>query len=276
MPTPGLVSRFVVEGVDAATAQLKSFFQTADNGYKQIKTAGKSLDLGGTAASQQIKNIGLHAIEAQHGMERFREMAHTLHPVLNAVGGGFGRLSEFMGASRAGAVGLAAALGGTLAVELLNIEARAKQTAKALEGVYGSKGAEALKQAQAGASEVGRSTGEFAGQMQALQHLQYLRGPSPEAGGMIFPERSEMTGQPWKPPPGSAVEKLYAQNLSSPEGHRFFAENLDKLLRGTGATPEASKKAIDTLLAEWTKQAEAGKPATLTPEAVKAIYGGLA
>jgi len=263
-----------LEGAERAKAQMEDFGKAAERVAKQVQSSGKGIDLDsiGRAAHEQLEKTGLRYIENQTGLSRLREILHTLHPILDATGAHFGGLTAFMGASRAGAVGLAAALAGTLGVELLNIEAQAKQTALALKGVYGDKGGEALKQAQQGASEVGRSTGEFAGQMQALQHLQYLRGPSPEAGGMIFPERSQETGQTWKPEPGSAVEKLYAQNLSSLEGQRFFTENLDKLIRGTGATPDASKKAIDTLIGEWTKQAEAGKPTTLTPEAVKAIY----
>ena len=268
---PTISTRITLDGAEDVTRQLKEVGQSGERALKQIQGAGSALGDGGKRASEQLKQIGLHAIEGERGTTRVREGLHALRAVLGETGGRFGALAQVTGLTRAGFLALPAAIGAGV-VALANIEAQARRTEEAMKGVYGVKAPEALSQAKQGANDLGRSAGEFAGQMQAIQHLEYLRGPSPETGGMSFPERSEATGKPWKPPEGSAVAKIFAQNLNSPEGQRAFLENFDMLLRGTGATPEASSKAIGSVLDTWTKQAESGKQVTLTPEIVKSIY----
>jgi hypothetical protein len=266
MPTvPEIKARISLDGAARVIADLDKATEAGKRAAKVLNTPG-----GSKIADDQLKAIGLRSLEGETAAKKLHAAFNVLRPALGAAGIGMGRFGAFAAAARLGVEGLSVALAGTLVAALANAGAEAERTRKRIEGVYGPLAPKAIEQAKQGAKETGRGTEEFAGAMEGMAHLSYLRGPQP--GGMIFPERKEGTNEPWTPPPGSAVAKAFAQNISSVEGQKAFLTGFDELLRGTGATPEAAAKARDALTQGWTKQAEAGKPALLTQDMVREIY----
>jgi hypothetical protein len=263
-------TRITLDGVEAIQSKLKALGETGERALKQINAAGGSaLGEGGKRAEEQLKSIGLHALEGEHGFRRVREAMHVLHPVLDAAGGRFAQLSAFMGASRAGAIGLAAALVGSLGVALQKIGVQSEETKKTLEALYWPQRAPEER-----AKALGIPTEDVVGFQSQIEHVRRLSGSA--GGEFTFPESHvtpEGKVEPWKPAPGSEAEKIFSRSLQSPEGQADIADRLNKLLRLSGAPPDAAKKAEQEILAGFAKQAEAqpGVQPRLTAEMIELI-----
>ena len=271
-------TRISLDGVEAIQGKLKALGESGERALKQIKSAGGSaLGDGGKRAEEQLKSIGLHALEGERGFLRVREAMHVLHPVLDSAGGRFAELSALMGASRAGAIGLAAALVGSLGVALQKIGVQSEETKKTLEALYGpQRTPEAQRVADERAKALGIPTEDVVGFQSQIEHIRRLSGAA--GGELSFPEnRVTPEGKvvPWTPPPGSQVEKIFSRSLQSPEGQADIADRLNKLLRLSGAPADVAKKAEEQILAGFAKQVEAqpGAQPRLTAEMIEQIRG---
>src|ERR1700683_3958080 len=263
-------TRISLDGAEEVTRRLKEIGQRGERALKQINDAGGALgNDAGKRASEQLLRIGLHALEGERGFTRVREAMHVLHPVLDAAGGRFAQLSAFMGATRARALGLAAALVGSLGVALQKIGVQSEETKKTLEALYGPHRApEAQKVADERANTLGIPTEDVVGFQGQIEHIRRLSGTA--GGEFTFPESHvtpEGKVEPWKPAPGSEAEKIFSRSLQSPEGQagppppppekkkkKIFArtqkkkkkkadiaDRLNKVLRLSGAPADVAK-----------------------------------
>ena len=124
--------RISLEGADDIKSKLKSLGDAGEKAFKQIKDAGGAVADGGKVASLQLQTMGLHTLESENAVSKFRESLHLLHPVLDEVGVSFGGYRAYAAAASAGLGALGVVAGGALVIALEKLQDAAALTKKQL------------------------------------------------------------------------------------------------------------------------------------------------
>lgn len=159
-----------LEGVEEVKKSLADLGKSGEQFLSQVResTAGaadplKSLSTGLESTAQSTE-------AATGATDRFREGLHLLHPILQAAGVQMSEFTAFSRAAGVGIVGLAAAIGGAVAVALANLEDTAKKTQGTLEDLFGSKalGQQAFDSLRTAANQLGTTVSSVAPGFEAL------------------------------------------------------------------------------------------------------------
>jgi hypothetical protein len=192
---------------------------------------GQAVSKGVNEAIQTKPAVG-KAFGAEEGLEksreaaeRFREVLHTLHPILGAAGLELGNLGAFARVAGAGMGALGVAVVGSVLVGLAKIAEQADRTGARLAALSGSGNtfADLSKQAK----ELGISIGDLAPISEAsLKYTRQLRADQEQTGGISHP-------------PGFA---------GFPEGSEGASASNVQIFRGSQAFPGGipSDKNLDT------------------------------
>jgi hypothetical protein len=197
-------ARVVLDGAAQVKAGLKDIGQTGESAFGKIAAANGAMAQGGAKYNQQLKNLGLHALQAKKGAESFREAIHIAHPVLDAAGLGIGNLGAFARLANVGLVGLTAAIAGAFTLGLARLGDTAKKTGASLDTAFGTVlGPEAHAQIRKQADELGVTSEAIAAAVVPLQEAQRLRG------GVTLPAGRQITA-------AATFEQLNQLNAGAP------------------------------------------------------------
>ncbi len=131
-----------LEGVEQVKAAIAQVVKSGEDGAKAISATGK--ELGGAAAP--IQNFFVQVKKGQDSIKGFgtgligiKDSLRVLKPVVSEFGGALGGLGAFAAASRAGLIGLGAAISGAFIVKLTNMADETEKTKKQLADLLGSR-----------------------------------------------------------------------------------------------------------------------------------------
>lgn len=111
-----------LEGVEEVKKKLGEAAQAGEDFLKQVRDSSTQT---GTPLNQLTQNLDKSggAFERHRvAVERFRDSLHVLRPILSQLGVNLGELGSFSRVAGAGAIGLGAAVAGTLVVALLKLD----------------------------------------------------------------------------------------------------------------------------------------------------------
>ncbi len=218
----------------AATASnsLKSFFQ----GIVGQNTAGGSFAnlfrINFDAAAAATATAGIRA--ASTATKEFREGIHILNPVLNELGGSIGGLGHFASAARAGLIGLAVAITGSLVVGLEKAGDAVDLVQRRLTTLFGSSSGRVFDALTKGAEEANISLQTLLPSIQALQNATQL-------GSKGFQTITTL--------PGGGVELTRGLGNAVEQAKKFedVATTLNHALQVEGATATDAAKDVNAL-----------------------------
>ena len=243
----------IQKSIDASQGSIAKFGDGHADAFKSVKRYTDDLASSLAKAGEAFAAIEGKTEGGRVAVERFREIIHTLHPVLDEAGIGISNLGSFARLAGGGFGALAAAVVGSVLVGLAKLRDEADKTKRSLDiiaggtgsgagGGPGAKGSGLFESYKKDAENAGTSLAKVLPLAQQLTELKAKQEAAQRSGGQIFSSAFKNSDLP----PGA---------IRLPEGGVVTDEQNRAAVRATIAAgrldrtpPEAAAKQIAALI----------------------------